>query len=364
MQPELLEAMRSSHVALYARAWHALKHSFYLPPAAPAEIDVGGLRLVRLRMRQADGGECLIDLLRSGQWLADHGAQLGGGIFLNMPEMSVEGQAEVLAIEPCPPLEPGEGRLITGAFRHASGEVYDLKLAGESKPIGVTATHPFWSCDRNTWVSAIDLHTGETLKTLVGTTVVESRRKRAVCEPVYNIEVGCDHAYKVGESGVLAHNNSADEAGCCAHEKNGLPASAYAFSKNPASAEAKFKQLAKKREEWGIPPIPPNEEHTVAKLEVDGKVFWGRNAATSERIFPIGVGVNDAMWRHAEGDVLTQAFKAKVKLCGATARLYTDRKLCAFCNESRGVENMAAYLGLKTLQIFTPLGKLVFEWNA
>ncbi len=125
-----------------------------------------------------------------------------------MPEMGVEGLAEVLAIEPCPPLEEGEGRLVTGTFKHTSGEVYDLKLASESKPLGVTATHPFWSVDRNAWVSAIDLEIGETLKTLTGTTVVESRSKRKEPETVYNIEVEGDHVYRVGESGVLVHNVS------------------------------------------------------------------------------------------------------------------------------------------------------------
>ena len=128
-----------------------------------------------------------------------------------MKEMTVVGLAEVLAIEPCPPLEEGEGRLVTGTFHHPSAEVYDLKLASESKPIGVTATHPFWSCDRNDWVSAINLRIGETLKTLTGTTHVERITKRPQPEPVYNIEVEGDHVYRIGESGVLVHNAS---AGC------------------------------------------------------------------------------------------------------------------------------------------------------
>ena len=99
-------------------------------------------------------------LLRDCAWLEDNHAYVGGTVWLNMPEMGVEGLAEVLAIEPCPPLEEGEGRLVTGTFRHTSGEVYDLKLESESKPIGVTATHPFWSLiERNgfpasTWKSA------------------------------------------------------------------------------------------------------------------------------------------------------------------------------------------------------------------
>ncbi|QDU93267.1 DNA/RNA non-specific endonuclease [Lignipirellula cremea] len=155
-------------------------------------------------------------LLRSPDWIEDYGAHVGGYVYLDMPEMGAEGLAEVLAIEPAPEIEPlpagcdpSEYRLVTGTFKHTSGEVYDLKLASESKPIGVTGSHPFWSVDREAWVSVLDLEIGETLKTLDGTTVVESLVRRPGSEPVYNIEVEGDHVYRVGESGVLVHNASA-----------------------------------------------------------------------------------------------------------------------------------------------------------
>jgi len=175
-------------------------------------IEARQLRSITLVHIRNDGTRVEIALLRSLDWIEDYGAHVGGSVFLDMPEMGVEGLAEVAAIEPCPPLEEGEGRLVTGTFKHTSGEVYDLKLESESKPIGVTATHPFWSVDRNTWVSAIDLEIGETLKTLAGTTVVESRSKREEPETVYNIEVEGDHCYRVGESGVLVHNASCGQS--------------------------------------------------------------------------------------------------------------------------------------------------------
>ncbi len=71
------------------------------------------------------------------------------------------------------------------------------------------------SVDRNAWVSAINLEIGETLKTLTGTTVVQSRSKREEPETVYNIEVEGDHVYRVGESGVLVHNTSAGKTDEC-----------------------------------------------------------------------------------------------------------------------------------------------------
>ncbi len=161
-----------------------------------------------------NGDRADIRLIRSVDWIETHNAKVGGEIFLDLPHMGARGFARVVAIDPCPPLGQGAGRLVTGTFRHTSGEVYDLKLASESKPIGVTATHPFWSVDRNAWVSAIDLEIGETLKTLEGTTVVESLVQAGGAETVYNIEVEGDHVYRVGERGVLVHNQSPGQSTC------------------------------------------------------------------------------------------------------------------------------------------------------
>jgi len=188
-------------------------------PADLEDIDCHDQTLVSIRLNlQSETRIVDINLLRSPDWIEDYGAHVGGYVYLDMPEMGAEGLAEVLAIEPAPEIEPlpegcdpSEYRLITGTFRHTSGEVYDLKLASETKPIGVTGTHPFWSISRGSWVSVLDLEIGETLKTLEGTTVVESRVRRPGSEPVYNIEVEGDHVYRVGESGVLVHNNSIDD---------------------------------------------------------------------------------------------------------------------------------------------------------
>ena len=86
---------------------------------------------------------------------------------------------------------------------------FDLQLEGESETIGVTGTHPFWSVDRSDWTPAAQLQVGETLKTLDGTTTVERIKKRQKSESVYNIEVGTDHVYRIGNSGILVHNDSA-----------------------------------------------------------------------------------------------------------------------------------------------------------
>ncbi len=149
-----------------------------------------------------------VSLLGSDEWLADQQAEVGATVFLNMPEMSVEGEARVTAIEPCPQLDEGEGKLVTGTFRHTSGEIHELKVAGEEQPTGVTATHPFWSVDLQQWVSAADLKARERVRTLAGVTAVESIRKKKKLDSVYNVEVAGDHCYRIGRSGVLVHNAS------------------------------------------------------------------------------------------------------------------------------------------------------------
>ncbi len=170
-------------------------------------------RHIVLEMEKPDGGKVDIELDRFVDWIEAHGAEVGKEIFLELPEMGARGFARVIEIKPLPPVsmkgsENINSRRVTGRFRHSSGDVYDLKLAAESEPLGVTGTHPFWSVDRREWVFAVDLRIGETLKTLDGTTTAESRTKRPHPEPVYNIEVEGEHVYRVGESGVLVHNAS------------------------------------------------------------------------------------------------------------------------------------------------------------
>jgi hypothetical protein len=99
--------------------------------------------------------------------------------------------------------------------------VYDLQVEGESKPIGVTEEHPFWSRDRNEWVPACELRIGERLSAQDGQTPkVSGLTKRPGIETVYNIEVEGNHCYRVGEQGLLVHNVSAFDCGCALFEES------------------------------------------------------------------------------------------------------------------------------------------------
>jgi hypothetical protein len=230
-----------------------------LPDAA---VDPATWVNIRLRMPKPTGEFVEITLLRPVEWLAEHLAQTtaldgeypralaearetgsaarlrritsvipaedSGGpspggiapvtahstpknpwIFLTLHELEAVGPAEIVEVGPCPDLEPGAGRLVTGTFSHQSGEVFDITVDGLTEPIGCTGAHPFWSEDRQDFIPARELVPGETLRMESGTlrqiTRITPRRGPPV--PVFNLEVDAEHVDYVSVDGVLVHNN-------------------------------------------------------------------------------------------------------------------------------------------------------------
>ena len=100
------------------------------------------------------------------------------GYGLNSPNSTSPTGPPVVSIDECPSEIEGEGRLVTGRFEHSSAEVLNLYVEGEqTDPIGTTASHPFWSQDRQAFVSAELLRTTERLRLEDGRTaaVIENR---------------------------------------------------------------------------------------------------------------------------------------------------------------------------------------------
>jgi hypothetical protein len=176
---------------------------------ADTRIDRETWREVQLVMHDPEKGPVRIRRLYPVEWLLSQKADVGTKVFLDLGHVGVCGWATVRAVEPCPELERGPGRRVLATFAYEQGEVWNLRVEGEEKPIGVTAMHPFWSADRQAWVSAGELRIGERLQAEDGSTPrVVSLTLRAAAEPVYNIEVDGDHCYRVGRQGLLVHNAS------------------------------------------------------------------------------------------------------------------------------------------------------------
>ena len=93
---------------------------------------------VSMELTRDDKSTCQITLLRDQEWLDVQDVNVGETITMDLPEMSVCGDAKVVSVEPTE-IKPGSGRLVTGAFAHSSGDVHNLHIAGEAEPIGVTS---------------------------------------------------------------------------------------------------------------------------------------------------------------------------------------------------------------------------------
>jgi hypothetical protein len=121
--------------------------------------------------------------------------------------MGAQGFAMVRNIEPCPPIKPGKGNVITGTFHHEAANTIDLYVEGLSKPIGCTDNHPFWSVTRNEFIEAGKLQSGEKLQLYSGQTAkVVQILPRPGPEQVHNLEVMNEHVYRVADQGILVHN--------------------------------------------------------------------------------------------------------------------------------------------------------------
>jgi hypothetical protein len=172
-----------------------------------SEIIPSDWRTLTLRAPKRDGTTAEVVLLRPLTWLNEQYGEVGGTVFISVPECGIDGNANVLAIDSCPEIPSGGGRVVTGTFLHQARSTITLTIAGQSEPIECTGNHPFWSEDRQAFVRADSLQPNETLRTANGLTTVESWTPDLNPTPVYNIEVHGAHVYHVGTSGVVVHNS-------------------------------------------------------------------------------------------------------------------------------------------------------------
>ena len=159
-------------------------------------------------MHTPQGDRFDITLLRPIGWLESRNAQVGSSIHLVVSEQGLDGLADVLAIEPCPSISSGVGRVVTGTFTHVRGGILRIRLAGLAEPLGVTSNHSIYSSDRLDFVPAGELRVGETLRNLDGDVRIESIEQLGSEERVYNLEIHGEHVFRVASSGLLVHNSS------------------------------------------------------------------------------------------------------------------------------------------------------------
>jgi hypothetical protein len=157
------------------------------------------------------GSPVEIELLRPLSWIEEIGAEVGGIIYLIIDEIGIKGFAEVLAIKPCPPIEPGNGNVVTGRFASYSNQVLQITFEETEEPVQPTAGHQFYSLSRNSWIPASELEIGEQIRTQSGEATITSITPLPGLHKVYNLEIMGDHSYYVSREDVIAHNTGCND---------------------------------------------------------------------------------------------------------------------------------------------------------
>jgi hypothetical protein len=182
-----------------------------------------------LLLPQENESATFVQLLRPKDWLNNDFAQVvevqneSGEteevilVWLELPEMGAVGWAELLGVIECEKFQTGKGNLVTGTFCHLAPETINLEIENID-PIGCTPNHPFWSVDRQDYISAGELVQNERVLLYNGETKrVINKLSRPGPEFVYNIEVFGEHVYHVTSDGVLVHNT------CETHQHHSIP---------------------------------------------------------------------------------------------------------------------------------------------
>lgn len=135
-------------------------------------------KYARLEMTKADGSILDIELIRPESWFQPHRVATSGHIQLDLPEMGAQGAARVVSVGNCPPIEAGQGRVVTATFTHPpSTTVLDVGFEATSSTegkktelISVTDNHLFWSADRLKFLPIGKMRIGERVQTYFGET--------------------------------------------------------------------------------------------------------------------------------------------------------------------------------------------------
>jgi len=177
-------------------------------PDLRVEPDQRSWRKIAVRMPDPNGSDYPVDIvaLRPLTWLEKTGAEPGKWIHFSLAEMQVSGYALVTAVESCPKIEKGPGRVVLATITSVSNHVLKMRLEGQEEPLEPTALHRFYFEDRREWISAGLLRNGERIRTREGSVRFKGADRKPGATRVYNLEVQTKHCYYVAAQCVLSHN--------------------------------------------------------------------------------------------------------------------------------------------------------------
>ncbi len=170
---------------------------------------------LRADMRWDDGthDDVNVETLQPREWIRQHNVHVGAivPLPLDLVEMGLPAalHAVVVAVEPCPEIPAGPGRVVLTTVNHLNRLVFELAIsdtAGHTETLHTTGFHKFYSATRNSWISANELRNGEKLRGVNGMLTVTGLRAFPGMHRVYNMTVEDEHVYRVSMLGALVHN--------------------------------------------------------------------------------------------------------------------------------------------------------------
>ncbi len=186
--------------------------------AEAPEPDPATWRALKVELVKPSGYRFWAELLRPQEWIDCLVDPQTNTLELDLPEFGAVGTARVLSIDPCPTIEPGEGNIITGLFRHEAEPgtaICRIEFSNGAVIEGVTANHPIYSFDRAEFIEAGQLREGEYFQTTHGPARITRLASRAAHPGalLYNLETHREHVYQVTPDGVLVHNTCYRDVG-------------------------------------------------------------------------------------------------------------------------------------------------------
>ncbi|WP_242504425.1 polymorphic toxin-type HINT domain-containing protein [Promicromonospora panici] len=172
---------------------------------------------------------------------------------------------------------------------------------GGQQKIVATDGHPFWNPEKDTWVDAIDLRSGDWLKTSAGTWVqvadVDVEHERAV---VHNLTVDRDHTFyaSAGDASadaVLVHNCPTGENGALRNPTTGRFETNPATPPRPAPSSTHGNSRASTATNWLYRRVSADGTFQKWGITNDLKGRYGSSELGTDRLIPMTSGTRDQM---------------------------------------------------------------------
>jgi hypothetical protein len=146
-------------------------------------------------------------------WIEQHQLTVGGPapIPLDLDEMGAPDdlRAIVAAIEPCPVIQTGPGRVVLTTVNHLNPAIHELAFRDaqqQQTSVQTTRFHKFFKPHSQTWHSTFELQAGDVVGGLHGDLTIVGNRELPGVKRVYNLTIEGEHVYHVTKLGLLAHN--------------------------------------------------------------------------------------------------------------------------------------------------------------